>query len=249
MRASEKYQILIKSPIAMISYYFTEIILTNDKEKFGKYIQSIHTGKTPSKKVAKYWSSEDYIWYKPEDIGFDKYLGETSNKISNSAVSERKATIYKINTLLITGIGDIGRIGITTKEASSNQQITGLTFNSKILVDYAYHYLLPRKDYMQDDSSSTTLPILNQSKIKNLLVKVPIIELQKEFLRYLEYCEDCYKNNVFPEDIKFNLDEKLFIFANKIFNLCYLEKSTEITFKRAKILKNSFLNEFFQSSS
>ena len=143
MRASEQFRFYTNSPIKYIVQFFIQNSLKEIPfEEFGKYIKEIKTGKTPSKSQNKYWNSQDYNWFKPEDVGFEIYLEDSNDKISYGAVKENQATIYSKNTLLITGIGDLGRLGILKKESSSNQQITGVLFNNKVLPEFAYFYLL-----------------------------------------------------------------------------------------------------------
>lgn len=132
MRASEQFRIYLNSPITLVTKFFFHFSLRDiPEEELNEYIKEIKSGKTPSKKVPEYWDKEEYPWFRPEDIGFDIYLEDSSAKMSNTAVREKQATIYPEGTLLVTGIGDIGRVGILRKEASSNQQIMGVLFNEK----------------------------------------------------------------------------------------------------------------------
>ena len=222
MRASEKFREYSNGVIAFVSHYFTEITLSSqNKYRLGNYVKEIQTGKTPSKKVYQYWESKDFPWFKPEDIGFSVYLNKTSNKISFKAVENNAATIYHPNTLLINAIGDIGRMGILKIEASSNQQITGILFNEKVMPEYVYFYLLSKKKEFDLNSSSTTLAILNQKKLCSMEIRVPTLETQKEFIRFMFYCIDCFENKKRIIEDNFKLDKEFLEFSKMCFDLSY----------------------------
>ena len=88
---------------------------------------------------------------------------------SEIAVKDNKATIYKPGTILIICIGGgIGRLGITSKICSSNQQITGILFEKSILPEFAYYFFLSRYKIFEENSSKSTLPIINQKGLGNV---------------------------------------------------------------------------------
>ncbi|CUH92300.1 restriction endonuclease subunit S [Herbinix luporum] len=251
MKASEKFRYYINSPIAYISYYFTEYLLNYvKKEKLEIYVDEIKTGKTPSKNNKEYYNKEEFSWFKPDEIGYEMYLSESQNKISNLAVEKKQATVFKKNTLLITCIGDIGRLGILKKEASSNQQITGILFKDKILPEYAFYYLLCRKNLFEDKSSSTTLPILNQKKLLNIEVRCPNFEIQREFVSFMNYCMKCLEDSKIPSFFNFNLDNQIFEFSKKVFECYYLhmqlQETNEINAILISKLRHSILQEAVQ---
>ena len=222
MRAPEQFRIYTNSPIKYLVDFFIKNSLKDlHYEEIRKFIKEIKTGKTPQKKFSSYWDKKEYNWFRPEDVGKNIYLENSSEKISFSAVEQNKATIYQKNTLLITGIGDLGRIGILKKEASSNQQITGILFNDKVVPEFGYFYFLSMKNQFDEESSKTTLPILNQKRLSSIKIKIPRIELQKEFVKFMNYCWSCLENNKLPENSKFNLDSSLLQFAKKVFLIYY----------------------------
>lgn len=145
------------------------------ESKVGDCISEIQTGKTPPKSQNKYYQNVQVDWFSPSDFDDDKkILSDSKNKISEIAVLEGKAKIYPINSLLLVGIGaTIGKVGIIKYDASSNQQITALSFKKDINPDYAYYWFRNLKEYIINMSSSATMPIINQKEIKNLPFKYP----------------------------------------------------------------------------
>src|SRR5699024_10357451 len=85
--------------------------------KGGRVLSAISTGTTPSKKIKDYYNSDDIEWFKPAD--FDdkrKYLKESRDNLSNKSIKDKKARIFKKDTLLLVAIGaTIGKIGLVYK--------------------------------------------------------------------------------------------------------------------------------------
>ena len=101
--------------------------------------------------------------------------------------------MFHKNDLLFVGIGStVGKIGIVSDEiVSSNQQITGFTIDENMLdVQYLYYYLKFNKDISIADQSKTTLPIVNQEKIKQIPIVVPSVELQRKIVNEINEMEE-----------------------------------------------------------
>ena len=101
----------------------------------------IYTGNTPSKKNVEFYDSEDIMFIKPDILDFDI---NTINE-SNEYVSERareKARIIPKDSLLVSCIGNIGKLGINKKEAAFNQQINAIVHNEKIVSSRYLAYLI-----------------------------------------------------------------------------------------------------------
>ena len=158
----------------------------------GTCIKDIATGTTPSTNKQEYFSG-NIKFYTPADIGVGKYLGQSCRNISDLAVRDNKARLFHKNDLLFVGIGStVGKVGIVEDEyVSSNQQITGFTVDeSQLKVEYLYYYLKFNKDLAIADSSKTTLPIVNQEKIKQIPIVVPPLALQEDIAEKLSAVDD-----------------------------------------------------------
>jgi type I restriction enzyme S subunit len=251
MKATDAYRKINSSPIKGIVLYYTEQVLQMDKVPLNSVISQIQTGKTPPKANHKYYSSPDVNWFKPSDIGYEKYLVEADEKFSKIAVAEKKATIYPADTLLLIGIGGgVGRVSILKEEGSSNQQITGISFNEEVCSQYAYYYYLVREDYIKSQAKSMSFPILNQSKTKALEFKYPTINEQKEFVKFIDACWNSFLNNQIPDVSVFEISVELKEYALKQFKAIELEdiiqKNIENELTLLSNLKQSILQEVIQ---
>lgn len=120
-------------------------------------------------------------------------MGKSCRSISDLAVRDNKARLFHKNDLLFVGIGStVGKVGIVEDECvSSNQQITGLTVDeSQLKVEYLYYYLKFNKDLAIADSSKTTLPIVNQEKIKQIPIVVPPLVLQEDIVEKMSEVDE-----------------------------------------------------------
>lgn len=186
MTTAEKYRQLEKSPSINIARYIFSCVKKNaTNSTLGDEIIEIKTGKTPSKQNKRFYEDDYFNWFKPDEVGSEKYLFEAKDKLSKFAFENNQATVYEPDTILINAIGDVGRISILKVKASSNQQITGIRLNKKIDVDYAYFYLLANRHFFYVDLFQTTLPIVNQKKINSIPFVYPDIEEQRNIVEGL----------------------------------------------------------------
>ena len=151
-------------------------------------ISSIATGKTPSKSKSDFYGG-NFPFIKPADIQNTFINYKTKEFLTQNGLNHGK--IAHKNDILITCIGNLGRNNVITKEVAYNQQINGISpimINSKLL-----HYFMLSTFFinsMYNKASSTTLPILNQTKLSQLLIPLPPLEEQKRIVRKIKIIKD-----------------------------------------------------------
>jgi type I restriction enzyme S subunit len=74
---------------------------------------------------------------------------------------------------MVTCIGKLGKIGITTKPSATNQQINSIVSNKNISSKYLYHYLSTIRRWLEQEASATTVSIINNGKFSKGPVKLP----------------------------------------------------------------------------
>ncbi|MDC1189039.1 restriction endonuclease subunit S, partial [Flavobacteriales bacterium] len=122
--------------------------------------ETIKTGKTPPSKETKYFDGE-INWYTPGDLDKEKNLSQAKRTLTRLAIEDKKAIVHKKGTLLIGCIGDIGKIGITSEDCSSNQQLTGIYPKNNIDVNYLFYWFKGNKNVLESYSNNAVVPILN----------------------------------------------------------------------------------------
>lgn len=251
MTTAEKYRQLEKKPVTNIARYIFRTLENNStKCTLGNELIEIKTGKTPSKQDKRFYEDDYFDWFKPDEIGSEKYLFDAKDKISKYAYDNKQATIYEADTILINAIGDIGRISILKKSASSNQQITGIRFSDKINVEYAYYYLLANRDFFYVDLFQTTLPIVNQKKINSIPFVYPAIEQQNDIVDGLIKLEgiNSIRDLHLIEELNWPVEYKKICYVFFILQFNSIGLSTELSHQLTlvKQLRQSFLSEAMQ---
>jgi type I restriction enzyme S subunit len=142
-------------------------------DKIRNIALEIRTGKTPPTSNPEYFG-EEINWYTPSDLNKVKFLGKSRRGITEKAIADKKAIVYKPNTVLIGAIGDIGKLGVTSNLSSSNQQITGIYPDPKKLeAQYLYYWLKAHKQLLLDKSKSALVPILNNKDLGEIKISFP----------------------------------------------------------------------------
>ena len=132
----------------------------------------VGTGTTPSMKNPGYYDSDDIPFIKPSDINDNEVSKITKSVFFISNKARQKARLFPKNTILCVCIGSIGKIGITTKESSCNQQINYIIPNDKHNAKFLAYSLLFRKDELiRIGSDGTVVPIINKSLFENIEIK------------------------------------------------------------------------------
>jgi type I restriction enzyme S subunit len=142
------------------------------KDNIRDIATQIKTGKTPSTTVSEYFNG-DINWYTPSDLSKEIYLGKSNRTITEKAIHENKATVFDKDTVLISCIGDIGKLGIVTESASSNQQITGVKLNKKVFPLFFYYWCKRNKSLLVNKSRQAILPILNNEILGQIKISYP----------------------------------------------------------------------------
>lgn len=145
----------------------------------------IVTGSTPSKSQKRFYSDE-YPFYKPADLDAG-VVSDSSDHLSKAGIDQ--ARYLPDGSVLVTCIGaTIGKTGLINRGGASNQQINTIIPSELHIPRFVYYFCL--SNFFQrkiiDNSSSTTLPILNKSKFMQLpFIDVPIDD-QKEIVEQIE---------------------------------------------------------------
>ena len=149
-----------------------------------KYVK---TGGTPLTKEAKYYDNGEIDWYTPEDIS-TLILKDAKKKISKLALEDGEVRLFTKDSLLLVGIGaTIGKVGILTKDATSNQQINAICFNKKLNPKFGLYYFYSIAKIINDFSSTSTMGIFNQTKTKAIYLPVPKEREQIQIVKYLDF--------------------------------------------------------------
>ena len=152
-----------------------------------KRIAHVLTGTTPSTAEEKYWNNPNYTWYTPSDIKEDSIkLDDSERKVNSCAVSEGAIKEFPSGSLLMVGIGSIGKVGITYKPCSANQQINAIVFNSSVNPRFGAYFIFASRDNIRSKANAALLAIINQTTMGEVEFVLPPIETQNAIVEFLD---------------------------------------------------------------
>jgi type I restriction enzyme S subunit len=141
------------------------------------------TGKTPSTKIPENFNGS-IPFIKPSDLDNGGYIHTTTETLSEKGL--KCVSSLPVGSITVTCIGNLGKTGITTKISATNQQINSVICDEKIHNKYIYYFLTSMRNWLEHESSATTISIVNKSKFSLLPVKLPPLAEQKEIATLLD---------------------------------------------------------------
>lgn len=154
----------------------------------------IKTGKTPPSQEIKYFNGS-INWYNPSDIGISKVLNGSKRTITELAILDKKAVLFPADSVLVTCIGDIGRVSIIPNAASSNQQITCLKPKSNLDSSFLYYWLIKNKTVLEHFSNNAVVPILNGRSLGKIQIPLPDLTTQHRIAKILDKADVIRRRN------------------------------------------------------
>ncbi|MCF6295018.1 MAG: restriction endonuclease subunit S [Flavobacteriaceae bacterium] len=182
------------------------------KVKKLKYVSNVQTGRTPKIQGSKidFFMNGEINWYTPADFNGNEPLVNSKRRIITNAVESNQVELFPKNSIYLVSIGaTLGKVSISKSEASANQQINIISFeNNSMNSFFGYYFLVGNKEMIIYEADYTTLPILNQTKLKNLLIYVPSINEQTAIANYLDQKTTEIDQLISQKETLLNLYEK-----------------------------------------
>ncbi|MCX8046512.1 MAG: restriction endonuclease subunit S [Anoxybacillus gonensis] len=149
-------------------------------------VHEIVTGSTPSKRNSEYYGGT-FPFVKPGDLEQEDSIVEASEYLTDQG--KKKNRIIPRHSTLVCCIGSIGKVGFNLVECTTNQQINSLVPDKKaIYPKYTYYFSLSPvyQSLLKASSSSTTVSIINKSKMSKLKFVLPPLNEQKRIVDKIE---------------------------------------------------------------
>lgn len=151
-----------------------------------KEVAKLSTGTTPPSDRLDYYGGP-IQWYTPGDLRFSMKVGPSSRTLSRLAVTDKKARIFEPSTVLLVAIGaSLGKVALTDRECSANQQITGIKFKDVIVPEYGFWWVRGLREQFVEAAPQATLPIINQSRIGEFEICFPSLQNQRRIVAELD---------------------------------------------------------------
>lgn len=161
--------------------------VTNPKGWPLKRFEEIGTwssGGTPSRTVSDFFEGE-INWYSAGELN-SRYLDGSVEKISESAIKNSAAKIFKKNSLLV-GMYDTAalKISILKEDSSCNQACANVECNELASVEWLYSYIDCAKDSYLSRRRGVRQQNLNLGMVRDFLLPLPPRDLQDEFAKFV----------------------------------------------------------------
>jgi len=138
-------------------------------------IATIITGSTPpTNDLANY--GNEFLFVSPIDLGKGKHIIDSEKKLSLKGFSISRK--LPKNSILFTCIGSIGKVGISSVELASNQQINAILPNEFYSTDYLYYQLLLLVPQIRASASEQVLPLINKTDFEKMEIWIPSLDDQ-----------------------------------------------------------------------
>ena len=142
------------------------------------------SGGTPSRKNPDYFEG-DIDWYSAGELD-SLYLKNSKEKITALAIEESSAKLFAAGSLLV-GMYDTAalKLGIATKQCSSNQACANLEPNEAVNLVWLYFAIVQLKPMLLSERSGCRQKNLSLRKIKSFELPLPPLALQQEFADFV----------------------------------------------------------------
>ena len=150
-------------------------------------IFTLQMGKTPSRDNPDYWSGT-HKWVSIADLGkAAKYICDTKENITDSAVSETGIKATPKDTVVMSFKLSIGKTAITSEDIYTNEAIMSFIDRQKYPydIDYIYH-LFNGKDWSKGTNKAVKGVTLNKATLSQISIPLPPIETQRHIAANLD---------------------------------------------------------------
>ena len=142
------------------------------------------TGSTPPKSDARNYGTF-LPFVKPPELTDGEVFEAPDNLSAEGAALAR---VFPAGSVLISCIGNLGKVGLATRTLTCNQQINVISPNTAVaLPEFMFFQALsPQfRGQLSAASSGTTVPIVNKSKFNAIEIVVPPLDTQREIAEKL----------------------------------------------------------------
>ena len=150
------------------------------EKKLGE-VGNIITGKTPNTNKKEYWNGNIAFITPTDIIEGEKYQIRTQRTITK----QKNTKVLPIGSIIYTCIASIGKLVISNKVSTTNQQINSIIVNNDVNNEYIYYFLLNLTPYIKSTQANTTLPIINKKEFSKFKVFIPSLSEQTKIANFL----------------------------------------------------------------
>lgn len=146
---------------------------------------------TPSKNILEYWNKKEVNWLTTPDINKNSiYINSTSQFLSKKWWE--KVSIVPINSVILSCTATIWRVCINKIKLTTNQQLSAIICNEKVIPEFLAYYLRLQKDNLEKLANNPWVKHINLEMLRNFKIKIP--NNQQEIVKKIEEIEEKLNN-------------------------------------------------------
>lgn len=150
-----------------------------------KYFARVKTGYTPSKaNENNFDENEGWPWIKPDDLQEYTPIYNSKEKITENGL--KTENIIPSGSVLLCGIGSIGKFGVAGCDLLTNQQINSIIFNNKIHSSFGKFLIGSASQEFDRNANGNVVRILNSENQANISFPIPPLKEQTAIASYLD---------------------------------------------------------------
>ena len=156
------------------------------KDKLYRLTDFVSSGGTPTSTNPDYYEDGDIVWIQTGDLN-DGYVSETSKKITQYGLENSSAKTFDKGTLLMAMYGaTIGKLGIMTVDAATNQACCAMKYDTKTNTKFMYYIFLAMRTHLINQSYGGGQPNISQEVVKQQYLCFPKYSEQEFIANFLD---------------------------------------------------------------
>ena len=153
-------------------------VLELGDEKITVFIKS---GNTPSKEIQEYWNGGILFVTQGDMTKVNKYLYETSEKITELGLKNFNLFIIPENSILLSMYGTIGKVVINKNPVTVSQNIAAIKLNNKNADQEYFFYAIQYYSFQfKKKAKISTMKHLNIKIVKKIYLPLPSLQEQQQ---------------------------------------------------------------------
>jgi type I restriction enzyme S subunit len=146
-------------------------------------IFEVVTGNTPSSTEDKFYGG-GIPFVRPGDLDQQGPIENTETTLTEEGLDEARR--LPEGTVLVSCIGNLGKVGILGSVGSTNQQINALLPTNRVLPKFAYYWAKTIRTWLEQNASATTVSIVNKSRFSEAPFPVMPLSRQRRIVAKLD---------------------------------------------------------------
>ena len=152
-------------------------------------VKELVGGGTPDTGNDQNWTDDENgtPWVNIADMTNAFYIQETEKRVTALGLEEKNLRVLPKNTLLYSMYASLGKVALLDIEAVTNQAILGVVEDKhKASSDFIKWWLISIENHLALFSTSSTQNNLNEFKVKNMPLFLPVLPQQKSIADFLD---------------------------------------------------------------